>query len=531
MRKKLVNSLIAGTMLGMLCALPVFAETETVEGVTGQQSVSENSTETVSGNDIEKGDIAIDGEHFPDETFRNYVSKNFDNDEDGKLSGEEIDNVTEMDVSESGIESLKGIEYFSKLTALYCYKNELTSLNVSNNTALEYLNCGYNRLTGLDVSKNTALTELYCWYNQLSSLDVSKNTKLWFLHCEYNQLSSLDVSHNTMLYRLYCYVNQLTSLDVSQNTALTELNCWENQLTSLDVSKNMALTLLYCSYNRLTGLDVSKNTALTYLDCSYNQLTSLNMGGDTALAVLSCSDNQLSSLDVSQNTALRELYCSWNQLDSLDVGKNTALKKLVCDNNQLTSLDISNCKYLTETCQKGSVSEDPEEGTINYEYSNYNPSYDCFLAFDKNVTLITAPQTNPNPNPVPNPDPTPTPKPGSTPTLGSTQTSTGTQASAPVVKKANTVKVTVKTPSVKAKNKKQTISASKIFKVSKAQGKISYKKVSGSKNLTISKTGKITVKKGTKAGTYKIKVAITAAGNENYKAKTVNKTVKVKVKK
>ncbi len=45
------------------------------------------------------------------------------------------------------------------------------------------------------------------------------------------------------------------------------------------------------------------------------------------------------------------------------------------------------------------------------------------------------------------------------------------------------------------------------------------------------KTGKITVKKGTKKGTYRIKVEVMAAGNGNYlasKAKTVSVKVKVK---
>ena len=36
----------------------------------------------------------------------------------------------------------------------------------------------YNQLTTLDVSKNTALTDLDCDNNQLTTLDVSKNTAL-----------------------------------------------------------------------------------------------------------------------------------------------------------------------------------------------------------------------------------------------------------------------------------------------------------------------------------------------------------------
>jgi len=44
------------------------------------------------------------------------------------------------------------------------------------------------------------------------------------------------------------------------------------------------------------------------------------------------------------------------------------------------------------------------------------------------------------------------------------------------------------------------------------------------------KTGKITVKKKLKKGTYKIKVKVTAAGNDNYNSLTKTVTFKVKVK-
>ena len=40
--------------------------------------------------------------------------------------------------------------------------HQLTSLDVSNNTALTFCDCNDNQLTSLDVSQNTALTNLYC---------------------------------------------------------------------------------------------------------------------------------------------------------------------------------------------------------------------------------------------------------------------------------------------------------------------------------------------------------------------------------
>ena len=66
----------------------------------------------------------------------------------------------------------------------------------------------------------------------------------------------------------------------------------------------------------------------------------------------------------------------------------------------------------------------------------------------------------------------------------------------------------------------------------KGQGTLTYKKVKGNKKISINKkTGKVTIKKGLKKGTYKVKVKIKANGNANYLAsafKTV--TFKIKVK-
>ncbi|MBQ1440896.1 MAG: hypothetical protein IIZ08_03110 [Clostridia bacterium] len=134
------------------------------------------------------------------------------------------------------------------------------------------------------------------------------------LHCESNQLTALDVSNNTALTNLDCESNQLTSLDVSGCAALTHLDCYSNQLTTLSVSGCTALTGLDCSVNQLTALDVSGCTALTGLYCSGNQLTSLNVSGCTALQRLNCWVNQLTTLDVSQNTALEGLVCGSNHL-------------------------------------------------------------------------------------------------------------------------------------------------------------------------------------------------------------------------
>ena len=172
-------------------------------------------------------DVAINETNFPDDVFRNYVIEHFRTYSDSFLSQEKVDNVSQMDVSNMAISSLKGIEYFRNLSILVC-----------NN----------NRLTALDISNNTALTWLYCYNNQLTALDVSHNRNLEQLDCYGNKLTTLDLSNNTALSRLKCYNNQITALDLSNNTALVWLECYNNQLTAVDVSKNTALRALYCDF-------------------------------------------------------------------------------------------------------------------------------------------------------------------------------------------------------------------------------------------------------------------------------------------
>lgn len=117
---------------------------------------------------------------------------------------------------------------------------------------------------------------------------------------------------------------------------------------------------------------------------------------------------------------------------------------------------------------------------------------------------------------------------------------TGTKSAAFTIAKAkNPLVVKVTTATLKyatLKSKALTLAAKKVFTISKAQGKKTFKITSwttakAKKYFTIAKTtGKITAKKGTPKGTYKFKVKVTAAGDKNYKAGSKTVTVKIVVK-
>ena len=300
----------------------------------GEQSVRLTVTQTAASGDTDF--TAQFDEAFAKELQKQGIIADADNITPEDM--EKIAAITSLDVAGSydnpgTLTSLRGIEYFEALEELSCLYNQLTSLDLSRNTALTELRCDYNQLTSLDVSQNTALTNLGCSSNQLTTLDVSRNTKLIFLDCYSNELTTLDVSRNTALTDLRCNYNQLTALDVSRNTALTDLGCSSNQLTALDVSPHTELKYLSCSSNPLKTLDVSRNTKLIDLYCISNELTSLDVSQNTALTTLLCYGNQLTELDISRNTALTELWCYGNQLTELDISRNTELTTLWCFNN------------------------------------------------------------------------------------------------------------------------------------------------------------------------------------------------------
>lgn len=289
-------------------------------------------------------------------------------DSDGTVNGQVLNSdaaaVTNLEVGSSLITDLTGIHAFINLDSLDCSSNQLTSLDISNLTALTYLHCGGNNLTALDITNNTALSILFCYGNSFNSLDLTNNTALTYLLCPGSNLNSLDVSNNLALEILSCGSNNFTSIDVSNNLQLRVLSCNYNaSLTSLDVTNNIALESLMFNECNLSTIDVSNNPALrtlhlvdnnfTTIDVSNNpvlesfvydsnNITAIDLSNNPGLTGLGCEGNGISQLDLSHNPNLGGLRCKNNNLSSLDVSFNPKLEFIYCENNQLSSLDLTN---------------------------------------------------------------------------------------------------------------------------------------------------------------------------------------------
>lgn len=342
----------------------------------------------------------INEDNFPDENFRNYVSSNFDSNNDKFLTVDERYEATAINVDGKSISSLQGIELFTNLTKLECNNNKLQTLDVRNNKSLKELYCSQNKLTELNVKNNQKLIVLSCFDNQLTELDLSWNTELENLSCGRNKLTSLSVKNNTKLATLDIEGNSITgtamgdlvvSLPYRTSTGdgvfhvSNSENTTDNEMTwnqvyratykgwqvmywvgdgwvsypgsdAIEINETNFPDENFRAYVAQESIDANQDGFLnpqeiadvTGIDVSSKKISNLTgIGFFTALTYLNCNVNSLTSLDVSNNTALTRLDCGINSLTSLDVSQNTALMTLYCGGNSLTSLDVSNCKALT----------------------------------------------------------------------------------------------------------------------------------------------------------------------------------------
>ena len=341
--------------------------------------------------------------HIPDANFKAYLVGNSTINRDGDAEiqvSEALLFTGTINCPNLNITDLTGVEAFVNLTQLKCYRNNLTSLDVSQNTSLTVLHCVNNLITSLDVTQNTSLTQLYCSDNPITSLDVTQNTNLTKLYCNTTPLTTLDVTQNTSLIVLDCSSAQLSNLNVKNgnNANFTTFKATNNaNLTCIEVDDVAYATtnwvnrdaIVFFSINcgaptvnipdanfkaylvantaintngdndiqvteavdfagtincpnlsiaDLTGVEAFVN--LLQLKCYNNNLASLDVRQNTNLVVLHCVNNSITSLDVTSNTNLSWLYCSSNQLSSLDLSQNTSLTKLYCGANQLSSLNV-----------------------------------------------------------------------------------------------------------------------------------------------------------------------------------------------
>lgn len=239
--------------------------------------------------DVSATQVEVNATNFPDAIFREYLLSEFDSDNDNKIAIADVTVICLYDIGiDKGMEvsSLKGIEYFTYLEKLYCQKNNLTSLDLSNNTKLTEIDCTGNKLTSIKLGQMNELTDFYCSDNDVKELDLSKCPNLYALSCEGNQIKSLDVASCPNLKKFFCHDNKITTLDVSSLTKLTYFGYGNEGFKKLILPEETFVEYLIISELPEKNLDLRIYQRLTSLCVNYDYVDTINVTGLTELKVI-----------------------------------------------------------------------------------------------------------------------------------------------------------------------------------------------------------------------------------------------------
>ena len=197
-----------------LAVLPLYAS-----------SVQAEETEIGEDAELLNADIPNTEAYFPDANFRDYLSAYVDENRDGILSQAERDAETGIHANGRGIKNFKGIEYFPKITVLWCdTSNGLTELDLFKNTKLKTLHVFSTSLKTLDLTMCPDLEELWCFNcSDLLYVDLTKCTKLKQLHTYHcKKMSVLNLTYNSILISTYTYGTQSVPSDYTDTVRYQE---------------------------------------------------------------------------------------------------------------------------------------------------------------------------------------------------------------------------------------------------------------------------------------------------------------------
>ncbi|WP_291084167.1 leucine-rich repeat domain-containing protein [Flavobacterium sp. BFFFF1] len=355
----------------------------------------------------------VNNVYIPDANFRNrLIALGVDTNGDNEIQLTEAAVFTnEMDVSNSQIANLTGIEAFYNITSLRCNNNNLTGLNINSLTNLVTLDCSYNQITTLSLDNLSNLKYLYCNANALTALNVSNLTVLEELNftsnlittinvdqlaglkkliCSYNQISALNVSNLSALERVEYAWNYGTSLTLANLPQLKYLDCSFNfYLSNLNVTNLPLLEYLDCKYNAFTNINLSEFSNLNYLDCASNQLNLLSVTGLNSLATLYANNNGLVAVDLSDLPLLTTVNLNYNQLNNINLTNANSLAYLYCSFNQLTSLNLASLTGLNYlSCQNNQLAVINFEGLSNLSVVQCDNNLLTSLDFSTATSLV-----------------------------------------------------------------------------------------------------------------------------------------------
>ncbi len=320
-----------------------------------------------------------------------YITLDANNDSEIQYS--EAMDVGRIEVNNSNISSLDGIEAFFNLKHLQCNDNNLTIINLQNFTELTDLSCSNNQIANLLLSGCNNLTNLFCSNNQLTFLDMSSFPLLYNFECQNNSISVLATINCPNLTYFNFTNNPLLIVDTSNCTSLVSLSFTNfNSLNSLTVSGCTGLTYFGLNSSQVNTLSLQNLTSLNNVIINYNaNLNNLTITNCPNITNFDCANNNISSLNLTSLTNITQLRCGYNPISSLNVSTLTNLTNLFCNDSQITTLDVSNLTNLTYLWipNNSQLQTVFAKNGLNEAFTlDNNPNLDFICADDSQVATI-----------------------------------------------------------------------------------------------------------------------------------------------
>ncbi|MEP0265229.1 leucine-rich repeat domain-containing protein [Dokdonia sp.] len=284
--------------------------------------------------------------NIPDENFKAALLDNFlpiDTNGDGEIQTSEAELVPNINAILNNVTDITGIEAFINLEVLSLGNNEITTVDLSQNTKLKILAIDVNPITDIDLSFLPDLEIVRLGQTQIQEIDLSFNSNLRRLDLDGTLIQELDLTANNNLEVLSLTNTLLSTIDVSGLTELIQLSMNITEINEIDVSNNLLLEALDLRGSGLTSINLQNNTNLEILDISYTNLQSVDLSQNTQLKILFIAGNPLASIDLSNLSALRAIDIGMTDLTTLDFSMNPQLCFVsVNQNENLISVNLQN---------------------------------------------------------------------------------------------------------------------------------------------------------------------------------------------
>ena len=277
----------------------------------------------------------------------------------------------------------------STITELICDSIGITNLllNTNNFVNLSILSVTDNKLTQFDskITSCSKLTKLYCEKNNLTFLDVSKFKDLSVLYCDNNFLYNLDVSGLKKLTQFDCSSNNLVTLFLKNDTINNEYD--------------------YSSCIRFFGLpclDFSNNAELKYIctdksDTSKIKRACANYNLTTTIVNAKCNADANGSTyslhgDIKYNNSVNGCQSNNVIFKNVKILINNSSDFVITDNNNNFNLNLYRGSYeLTPIIQNNYFISQPTSVTVSLPEDTIRQQF-CItpngIHHDVSVTII-----------------------------------------------------------------------------------------------------------------------------------------------